>query len=146
MLDPFAFMDTIASVEIIMLGIPFPGSELYLRSISPDSLMLSSMDDSASISFQTLYEFDWPHTSEATIGVKDELLRSTFDTLDEHAEAVIALDDGLYSDSNIEYAYFELLYESDGETRFIHISVGGFINLPVGSQWYYFIGVDCLNM
>jgi hypothetical protein len=143
-LDPSAYLDTFANIELLMLEIPFPGSQLYLESIFPASIMLHSMDDTASVSFQALYEFDWLHTEGALIEVMEGLLYSTFDIINEAAEVAIVLDDGYYNDPNITYAYFEILYEYDGETRFMHISVGGFPNLPVGAQWYYYIGVECL--
>jgi len=143
-LDPSAYLDTFANIELLMLEIPFPGSKLYLESILPDSITLHSMDDTASVSFQALYEYDWLHTDEATIEVMEGILDGTFEIIDAIADLAIVLDDGFYSDPDITYAYFELLYETDGETRFMHISVGGFTNLPVGGQWYYYIGVECL--
>jgi hypothetical protein len=142
-LDPFAHIQTSAMVELLMLEIPFPDSELYLRSISPDSITLSSMDDTASLSFQVLFEFDWLHTQEALIEVKDEFLVYMLNVL---PGDVIVIDDGYFRDPNVyTYAYFELLYERDGEHRSMRFTVGGFITLPVGSNWYYAMGVDCLS-
>jgi len=141
-LDPFAYMDTFVGIELLMIDIPFPGSELYLKSRFPDSITLSSMDDTATINFQTLYEFDWLHTEDALVEVKEDLLGYMIDVL---PGDIAILDYGINNEPNNYYAYFELLYESDGEHRFTHLSVGALLNLPVGGQWYYAIGVDCLS-
>ena len=141
-LDPYAFIDTFATIELMMLDIPFPGSELYPRSFSPDAITLSSMDDTATLSFQALFEFDWEHTEEALTEVKDDLLEHMLNATPGEAALI---DDGLIHDASTTYAYFTLLYERDGEYRFTHVSVGGLLYLPVGGQWYYAISVDCLS-